>query len=360
MRCMRNKILVGLLIISTFSQSAYSCREVQWSIAQWVENSKDIYIGRVVGVSIPSLEKQDQFGDQINEIVSLGRVDKVARIKIFNSLKGEPKDFIEAEIKWCGGGQFSIGQQVAIFGDNNIWHIKNYFDSIEAIRKIIAVEKQATSPKTSLISFAKLLDKWQTLIGSITGGVIALFAALIVAYKSERRTDLAAAMHVAGVLVEIRAAGVQLDELAREKPELSDPNNRAYWQAEKLAYARPKISPLFDQYMARITPIDAVAAAHLRLFHTCYLYIEDKLKGVEAAISDQRQEQEQEQRREYIRQNARAIKRSFDRAKNYAEYAEYLISKHILSKWAFWNRLWSRIAPDSKIRKAYEELKNPE
>lgn len=202
-----------------------------------------------------------------------------------------------------------------------------------------------------------MLYEWQTLVGGIIGGLIALIAAWIVAHRSERRDDLAAAMHVVGTLVEIVVAGKQLERMAQEDEELKDPNNRAFWQAEKLAHLRPRISSLFELHMARILPIDVAAAAHLKFFHSRYLYMEEKIEGVEAAMLGHQSGQEPCRKVEYVRADAIAVKGAFDDAVLHADCAEHLISRHILSKWAMFNRLRSRWFPDAKTQFCHDTLR---
>ena len=61
-----------------------------------------------------------------------------------------------------------------------------------------------------------ILFKWQTLIGSILGGVFALAAALVVAMTVRRREDVASGMVVVSTLVEVRTAFEALKDLTEK------------------------------------------------------------------------------------------------------------------------------------------------
>ena len=54
-----------------------------------------------------------------------------------------------------------------------------------------------------IIEILSLLKEWQTLIGSILGGIFALLVALIVAHSARRQEEISSGMLVIGYLVEI-------------------------------------------------------------------------------------------------------------------------------------------------------------
>lgn len=200
------------------------------------------------------------------------------------------------------------------------------------------------------------LDRWQTLVGAVVGGLVALLAALVVAYRAERRSDLAAAMHLVGTLVQVRVASTQLEALAKERG-IADENDRAAWQAEKLVWLRPKLSPMFEASVARVMPIDVAAAAHLQLFLSQYLDLEDKLTRLQPDIEAYQRGVEPQRGKDYVIADARAAKRLFDAVATHAACAEHLISKFVLSSGAFWLSLWCKLFPDKKTRHCRECLK---
>lgn len=206
------------------------------------------------------------------------------------------------------------------------------------------------------MGLVKFLSDWQTLIGAVAGGIVALLAALVVAFRSERRSDLAAAMYLVGTLVAVRVAGQQLNNLAT-KQQVTNPDVRAVWQAEKLVWLRPKLSPMFEASMARIMPLDGTTASHLTFFHSQYLSLEDKLRRIESDIAEFQRGKEPERGKAHLMEDAKSSKRVFDDVVVYADCAVHLLSKFVLSKKAFWNRLWCRWFPDEKTKHCRELLK---
>lgn len=202
------------------------------------------------------------------------------------------------------------------------------------------------------------LDKWQTLIGAILGGIIALGAALIVAYRAERRSDIAAAMQIIGTLVSVRTAGHLLDELAEEKG-IANPDDRAAWQAEKLVSLRPKLSPLFEASIARVMPLDVTTAAHLHFFLSQYLDLEEKLQRISSDIKELERTGKPARDRNYMMADAKHAARVFGAVVGHADCAEHLLTKFVLSKMALWNRLWCGWFPDEQTTKCRKVLRDP-
>lgn len=66
-------------------------------------------------------------------------------------------------------------------------------------------------------SVVAFLDKWQTLLGAIVGGLVGVSAALIVAYSERRREDRAAATRVFSKLDELRIAANAVEEAITEE-----------------------------------------------------------------------------------------------------------------------------------------------
>lgn len=116
---MRNLFIVLCLCLS---QSAWGCREVNWSIEEWTENADTIYRGFVTSISIPSLEKE--IIEQEKIIFYSSRVDKIIRIKVYETLKGKKEEILEVPLEWCGGGNVELGKMVVLYGLGEKWHAK--------------------------------------------------------------------------------------------------------------------------------------------------------------------------------------------------------------------------------------------
>lgn len=119
-----------------------------------------------------------------------------------------------------------------------------------------------------LCTAIQFLDKWQTLIGALVGGIIALIAALIVARDARRREERAAAMLLTVDLVSVLASNEALDE--RIKKHEVKAEDVPQWITDRLMNSRAKLSPMFEASMLRVMPVDVYLAAHLSLFKTIY------------------------------------------------------------------------------------------
>jgi len=73
--------------------------------------------------------------------------------------------------------------------------------------------------------------KWQTLIGSIAGGIFALLTALIVARSARRRDELASAMIVSATLAAVRVVSETLAALSAQEGVTEE--TLPLWFAEK-------------------------------------------------------------------------------------------------------------------------------
>jgi len=206
-----------------------------------------------------------------------------------------------------------------------------------------------------MAGITEFLNQWQTLIGSIIGGVVALLAALIVAFRVERREDLSAAMLVVSTLVPVRVAARQLTALADER-NLTDPDERAAFTAEKLVWLRPQMTPSLEPAISRIMPIDVTAAAHLTFFLSRYSDMEKKLEPFGEAIRQHQQGREPERGQEYLMTDAKSATRVFFEAAKHAECAEHLLNRFVLSRTPLINKVWCSVFPDQKTKECRKML----
>lgn len=192
-----------------------------------------------------------------------------------------------------------------------------------------------------------LLFKWQTLVGSILGGIFALFVALIVGHNVRRREDIASGMLIIGDLASVRIAYETLTKFAENQkiPEDQYP----FWLAERLSSSFPRLSPIFESSIVRMMPINIYLAAHLTLFHKIYVDVGvmvDRLSDDLKLYKQNKPTRSQEQ----LKADANLIHKHFPLAVQHAGCAEHLIADLILSKMPTWNRIrqfiWTR--PDEK------------
>ena len=187
------------------------------------------------------------------------------------------------------------------------------------------------------------LEKWQSLIGAIIGGVFALMVALLVAYKAKRQEDLMAAMLVVANLVAVKTASNVLSKLSKDDG-ISD-EDIAYWYSEKLVRKRLQISPLFEAYRIRLMPASVHLAGHLEMFQMCFNSAEDKLNKLSDDYHAFDKNSEDRRKVEIIRSESESIYREFEEAALHARCAERLITNRVLSNLRVYHSIRSRFMP---------------
>jgi len=112
---------IALLFFLLHYQLAFACREVDWTTEQWAQKASAIYIGKIYAISVTEdyLKAEDSV-----DTIHLG-VDRVIQLKVFETLKGEKVDNLEALIDWCRGGQLEFLQPILLFKVGNEFHIKS-------------------------------------------------------------------------------------------------------------------------------------------------------------------------------------------------------------------------------------------
>lgn len=201
-----------------------------------------------------------------------------------------------------------------------------------------------------------LLLKWQTLAGAFLGGIFALAAALVVAWRSERRQDLASAMLVVSTLVSVRSAAANLDELAEQEAVADD--LRDIWLLEKLAWLHPPLSDSFEASAMRIYPLNVQMAAHVDLFLTMYRDVVKRVERVQEQEAELRSGNPSEATKSYVRVQASSVRRSFEGAARHAHCAEVLITGLILSRARIWNKVRLRLFPSVEHEQCHSLLRS--
>ena len=202
----------------------------------------------------------------------------------------------------------------------------------------------------------QFLKEWQTLIGSILGGLFALGVALLVAHSARRREEIASGMLVVGNLVQIRSAYEALTELAKEN-KISE-QEYALWFSDRLVTMRPLLSPLFDSSMTRIMPSDTYLAAHLTLFHRIYQEVQIMVERIARDFEYFNEHKKPLRSEDQLRADANLVTRHFEFAFRHATCAEKLISDLILSRVPTWNRLRRFAWPKLDEKECMKQLKD--
>jgi len=131
-----------------------------------------------------------------------------------------------------------------------------------------------------------IFDHWQTLIGSILGGVFALATALIVASSAVRMARRTAAALLIVDLLSIVDVAKSLECLAKEDG--IEKNKYPLWVSEKLNWRRPRLSSSYDAHVANLVGVHEGLSAHLSLLKMVYFSLDDHLARIESDIEDRR------------------------------------------------------------------------
>ena len=107
---------------------------------------------------------------------------------------------------------------------------------------------------------ADWLMEWQTLVGAVIGGIMALVVALVVSRSGRWREFTAAASHVS---MEFETYCAALSAMRTTFPQAKLLEGADLEVAMNLVRLRPRLSPLLETSMARILTIDRTLARHL-------------------------------------------------------------------------------------------------
>lgn len=211
-----------------------------------------------------------------------------------------------------------------------------------------------------LRALIETVQRWQTLIGAILGGLFALTTALIVARSARHHDEEAAGYIVVGALTPIGTVSGTLKALSQEKQVAEE--NLAMWYANMLALSRPVMPAMFDSSVARLVSVDVFLAAHLGLFQQAYGQMETALARLIEDMSYERNRGEVLRSQESIGIDRRMVIRHFQIASEHSECAAFLIGELVLSRLAFWHRfrrhLWFNDG-ERKSKKLLEEGRLP-
>jgi hypothetical protein len=209
------------------------------------------------------------------------------------------------------------------------------------------------------MSLIATLHEWQSLAGALIGAATALAVALLIAHLTARRDDVSAAMVVVSMFVSVRAADENLRAVA-QKVDISE-LDYGLWLASKLSRIRPRLSPLFDGSAARVMRLNAFLGAHVDLFRTHYLGVEDllarlkpdldRIDGNQAAARDGRE----------VMADAELLRAAFAQSVKYASCGELLITQLVLPNWPVraWHAIRKRISPSAEEERCVRLLEDP-
>jgi hypothetical protein len=209
--------------------------------------------------------------------------------------------------------------------------------------------------QTEIMRLVDFILKWQTLIGSIIGGLAALATALIVARSARHRDEQASGMIVTATLAAVCVVSETLADLSSQEGVTEE--NFPLWFAEKVAHSHPSMPVLFDASAARLMSVDVSLAAHLSLFQQSYSQTESVLKRVADDYTYYHMHGKMFRPQDLMKADCRIVAKHFQFASEHAKCAVYLISELVLSRLSFWHRLRRHICHNKKEKECMEVLR---
>ncbi len=188
------------------------------------------------------------------------------------------------------------------------------------------------------------------------GGLIGLFAALLVAYDARRREERSAAMLLIADLTSVIAMkDAILEHIEREN--LGEEQHPSH-VTDRLKRARHKLSPLFEASMSKIMPVDDQLSAHLTLFKTTYGGI---FEMVEEMVNHDEVFMKTGNRlipKQTINMQKPLIHNGLLKSCEHASCAEQLLDMYVVGKNVFFNRLGKRLGIKKHNKDCRELLKS--
>lgn len=187
------------------------------------------------------------------------------------------------------------------------------------------------------------LEKWQELIGAVTGGVFSLLVALYVARSARRAEERSSAMLIVSDLVRLEA--MVCSALGRANEGGANEKTSALTFAELLCHYRAKLSPQFDAAVARVMPCDNLIAVTLSVVSSIYREAEMFLGRLESDVALAQRGHPPERLENVIRTDADRVLAAYQRVGRHARFSRLLLEQLVLGKFPDWHRLRRRLWP---------------
>ena len=204
-----------------------------------------------------------------------------------------------------------------------------------------------------------IIGQWQTLIGSILGGVFALATALVIAssaVRTARRT--AAALLIVDLLSIVRCAEY-LESLAKEKG--IEEKKYPLWISDSLNWRRPQLSSSYDAHVANLVGVHEGLSAHLSLLKMVYSGLDDHLARIKSDAEDKKTSDPPRIPRvpQATDADARVVAHGLKLAGAHASCAAHLLEQLVISRTpAFLKRIRMRVCPASIEIRSKELLRD--
>ena len=181
--------------------------------------------------------------------------------------------------------------------------------------------------------FLNLLAKWQgfigPLIGALTGGIIGLLSALLVARDARKREERSAARLLYGDLERIKNSYAKFSNTYKTGEFIEIGKEMSQLIENLLAY-KPSLSPLFESSMAQVGTIDKDFSEQLRLVYEKCHAMDQIFNNLQISLNAHRQGGNIRLKTLELKSYADQIKTYLGEAAEHSESAEKLINRLIL------------------------------
>lgn len=142
---------ISLIFISIFfySQSALACDEVGMTYYELTQNAEVAYVGGIMSVAIPTLDKQDMRED-LNYPNEMQKNKWVVKLQVYETLNGKQIDKIEVTLDWCDGKEAKLGKMALLYQLENKWHLMH--DQFAISEAIAVLTKPAITKHHAVVN----------------------------------------------------------------------------------------------------------------------------------------------------------------------------------------------------------------
>lgn len=190
------------------------------------------------------------------------------------------------------------------------------------------------------MDWLEALKEWQDLAGATLGGAFALAVALLVAYQARRAEDEAAATLLIGEFLRIVSMVNAATKSAEEHAVPED--KRPLLLAEHLCRYRVRLSPLFDQSVARLNRYDVPLAACLFLASSFIRDTEPVLVRLEGDVARLHANLQPLRSTQTIESEANTVSSGYQLISKHSALAIKLLDQIVLGPFPTWHQLRRR------------------
>lgn len=210
-----------------------------------------------------------------------------------------------------------------------------------------------------------VLDHWQTLTGSIFGGLLGVIGALIVATMAVRRQRWIAATGLLPDTQQLMAAHASLEDILNDPDSPVEEWQANQWRAAQLLQRRPVLRTLHETTaVTQLSDVDARLSAHLFHCQMTHEGFERTLEDFRLALNASRAPMPAANiavSEEGLQRRAKRVRYDWDLCAEHAAMATYFMDRLVFNRWPnVLHRIRMRLLPSDLDRRSRHLLKTGE